>query len=116
MFWHWQNDPEALPDDDHERCIAAPGVRQLLYRGRRFEMTTVVCPSVPRPASVPVSGSRALLQMEHVGTDVAHGGARGLVARFWRSQPFDSRSHGGMAQYGAGLDLLETVATELAAA
>jgi hypothetical protein len=112
MFWHWQNDSDGLPDDDHKRCIAAPGVRQLLYRGRRFEMTTVVCARVPRLAKVPVSGSRALLQMEQVGPDAG----QCLVARFWRSQPFDSRSHGGIAQYGAGLDLLAAVAVELAAA
>jgi len=111
MLWHWQNDPEGIPDDDHTRCIAAPGVRKLLHHGRRFEMTTVVCPRVSRSSSVPVSGSRALLQMEHVSDGVA----RGLVARYWRSQPFDSRSHGGVAQYAAGLDLLATVATELAA-
>jgi hypothetical protein len=112
MLWHWQNDPEGLADDDHTRCIAAPGVRKLLYCGRQFEMTTVDCPRVPRLAKVPVSGSRALLQVEHVGTDRAHG----LVMRYWRSQPFDSRSHGGVAQYAAGLDLLATVAAELAAA
>ena len=112
MLWHWQNDPEATPDDDHTRCIAAPGVRTLLYCGRRFELTTVVCSRVPKSAPVPVSGSRALLQMEHVSDDVE----RGLTARYWRSQPVDSRSHGGVAQYAAGLDLLEAVATELAAA
>jgi len=87
-------------------------VRKLLYRGRQFELTTVVCPRVTRSAGVPDSGPHALLQMEHVGTDVAHG----LVARYWRSRPFDSLSHGGVAQYAAGLDLLATVATELAAA
>jgi hypothetical protein len=112
MLWHWQNDPTGLPDGDHTRCIAAPGIRQMLYRGRRFEMTTVVCPSVPRLARVPVSGSREFLQMEHVGSDAPHG----LVLRYWRSQPFDSCSHGGMAQYAAGLDLLAMVATEVAAA
>lgn len=112
MIWRWQNDPEARPDDDHRRCIAAPGVRELRYCGRLFEMTTVVCPRVPVPAVAPASGSGAHLQMEHVGNDPAHG----LVARFWRSRPFDSRSPGGVAQYAAGLDLLETVATDLAAA
>lgn len=112
MFWHWQNDPKELTDDDHTRCIAAPGVRELLYRGRLFEMTTVVCPRVSRSGRVPVSGSRALLQMEHVGDHVGHG----LTARYWRSQPFDSRSLGGVAQYAAGLDLLASVATELATA
>jgi hypothetical protein len=112
MFWHWENDPEGLPDDDHTRCIAAPGVRRLLFRGRRFEMTTVACPRVLRLAKVPVSGSRALLQLEHVGIDPAHG----LVARYWRSQPFDSGAHGGVAQYAAGLDLLASVAVDLAAA
>jgi hypothetical protein len=94
MLWHWQNDPEGLPDDDHTRCLAAPGVRKLLYRGRQFELTTVVCPCVTRSAGVPVSGPHALLQMEHVATDVAHG----LVARYWRSRPFDSLSHGGVAR------------------
>lgn len=112
MFWHWENDPEGLTDDDHTRCIAAPGVRRLLYRGRRFELTTVACPRVPRLARSPVSGYRARLQIEHVGTDAEHG----LVARYWRSQPFDSRTHGGVAQYAAGLDLLAMVVVDLAAA
>lgn len=112
MFWHWENDPEGLPDDGHTRCIAAPGVRKLLYRGRRFEMTTVVCPRVPRLARVPISGFRARLQLEHVGTDAEHP----PVARYWRSQPFDSLTHGGVAQYAAGLDLLALVAVDLAAA
>jgi len=112
MFWHWQNDPQGLPDDDHTRCIAAPGVRHLLYCGRLFEMTTVACSRVPPSASAPVFGRRTLLQMEHVSNDSAHG----LVARYWRSQPFDGQSLGGVAQYAAGLDLLATVATDLAGA
>lgn len=112
MLWHWQNDPEGRPDDDHKRCLTAPGVRELLYCGRRFELTTVVCSSIPRLARVPVSGSRALLQMERVGCDATQCPG----ARFWRSQPFDSRSHGGVAQYAAGLDLLAAVASEQAAA
>ena len=112
MLWHWRNDPRGLPDDDHARCIAAPGVRELLYRGRLFAMTTVACPRVPKSGTVPVSWSRALLQVEHVG-DTA---PRGLFARYWRSQPFDSRSLGGVAQYAAGLNLLAAVVTELPAA
>jgi hypothetical protein len=112
MFWHWQNDPAGLPDDDHTRCIAAPGVRELLYRGHRLEMTTVACSCIPTAAREPDSRSRALLQMEHVSNDMADG----LVARYWRSQPFDGKSPGGVAQYAAGLDLLAAVATELAAA
>jgi len=47
---------------------------------------------------------------------VSDDAARSLVVRYWRSQPFDSRSHGGVAQYAAGLDLLAAVATELPAA
>jgi hypothetical protein len=112
MLWHWKNDPAGLPDDDHTRCIAAPGVRELLYCGRLFEMTTVASSRVPASARTSVTGRRALLQMEHV----SKGPARGLVARYWRSRPFDSRSLGGVAQYAAGLDLLATVATELAGA
>jgi len=111
MFWRWQNDPEGRPDEEHSRCIAAPGVRELVYCGRLLEMTTVACSRVPTSARAPVCGSRALLQMEHVSNNVAHC----LVARYWRSQPFDSQSLGGVAQYAAGLDLFATVATELAA-
>ena len=112
MFWHWQNDPEGLPDEDHARCITAPGVRKLRYGGRTFEMKTVACASVPASARVPATRSRAFLQMERVGSDPAPD----LVVRYWRSQPFESQSLGGVAQYAAGLDLLATVTTELAAA
>ena len=55
MLWHWRNDPAGLPDDDHTRCMAAPGVRELVYHGQLFEMTTVLV------------GRRARLQLEHVG-------------------------------------------------
>lgn len=110
MLWHWQNDPDGRPDDDHTRCIAAPGVRELLHRGRLFEMTTVVCPRVPAAGRVSAYGSRALLQIEQVRSDAADE----LFARFWRSRPFDSQGLGGVTQYAAGLDLLETVAAELA--
>jgi hypothetical protein len=112
MLWHWRNDPKGLPDDDHTRCIAAPGVRELIYRGRLFEMTTVAFPRTPGSGGAPVSGSRALLQIEHVGDTAPHA----QFARYWRSRPFDGRSRGGVAQHAAGLDLLAAVATELAAA
>lgn len=112
MFWSWQNDPEGLPDDDHARCITATGVRKLDYRGRTFEMTTVACVRQAASSRGPGTDSRELLQMECISNDPAHD----LIARYWRSQRFDSRSLGGVAQYAAGLDLLETVATELAAA
>ena len=101
MFWHWQNDPQGLPDDDHTRCIAAPGVRHLLYCGRLFEMTTVACSRVPPSASAPVFGRRTLLQMEHVSNDSAHGlvarsgaASRSTVSRSaaWRSMPPASTS------------------------
>ena len=100
MLWHWRNDPARVPDDDHTRCMAAPGVRELVYRGQLFEMTTVFV------------GRRARLQMEHVGVSWDDAD----LARYWRSRPYDGSSLGGMAQYAAGLDLLATVATELAAA
>jgi hypothetical protein len=100
MLWHWRNDPARLPDDDHTRCMAAPGVRELVYRGQLFEMTTVF------------AGHRVRLQMEHVGVSWEAAD----VGRYWRSQPFDGKSLGGVAQYAAGLDLLAKVETELAAA
>jgi len=87
-------------------------MRELRYGGHIFEMTTVACSRVPTSARTPVSKSRALLQMEHVRDNLG----QGAVARYRRSQPFDSPSLGGVAQYAAGLDLLATVATELAAA
>ena len=67
--------------------MAAPGVRELVYKGQLFEMTTVF------------AGRRASLQMEHLGVGWEHAG----VARY-------------VAQYAAGLDLLATVANEFAAA
>jgi hypothetical protein len=100
MLWHWRNDPARVPDDDHTRCMAAPGVRELVYRGQLFEMTIVFV------------GRRARLQMEHVGVTREHAAA----ARYWRSQQFDGESPGGVAQHAAGLDLLAAVATELEAA
>jgi hypothetical protein len=112
MLWHWRNDPKRLPDDDHSRCIAAPGVRELVYRGRLFEMTTVACPRGPASGAAPAAAGRAILQIEHVGDTAPHA----LFARYWRSGPFDSGSPGGVAQHGAGLELLAAVATELAAA
>jgi hypothetical protein len=100
MLWHWRNDPAGLPDDDHTRCMAAPGVRELVYHGQLFEMTTVFV------------GRRARLQLEHVGVSWEAAD----VARYWRSQQFDGDSPGGVAQRAAGLDLLVTVTSELAAA
>jgi hypothetical protein len=100
MLWHWRNDPARLTDDDHTRCMAAPGVRELVYRGQLFEMTTLF------------AGRRARLQMEHVGVSRETAD----VARYWRSQPFDGGSGDGVAQYAAGIDLLAKVETELAAA
>ena len=29
LEWVWENNPKELPDDDHARCIAAPGERFL---------------------------------------------------------------------------------------
>jgi hypothetical protein len=98
MLWHWRNDPARLPDDDHTRCMAAPGARELVYKGQLFEMTTVF------------AGHRARLQMEHVGVGWEH-----AAARYWRSRQFDGESPGGVAQYAAGLDLLATVAMVSAA-
>jgi hypothetical protein len=80
--------------------MAAPGVRELMYKGQLFEMTTVA------------SGPRARLQMEHVEAVPEHAAG----ARYWRSQSFDGESVGGVTQYAAGRDLLAAVATELEAA
>ena len=43
LEWVWENDPEELPDDDHTRCIAAPGERFLACGAQLFTLTTRPC-------------------------------------------------------------------------
>jgi hypothetical protein len=113
MLWHWRNDPERLPDDDHARCIAAPDDRVLVFGRHAFRLTTNTAGRhFSRPDGASRPGCPTFLMMEYLGV----GWSPGSVARFWRSTPFDGGPLGKDAQYAAGLALMETVAVELAAA
>lgn len=108
LTWVWENDPQELPDDDHARCIAAPGERYVACGGQLFALTTR--PHARLSASRRVT-SFSTLQMEYLGLDWP----RGLAQQYWGCDPFDSGPLAGEAQQAAGLALLATVAGALAA-
>jgi hypothetical protein len=110
MQWQWRNDPDGLPDDDHARCIAAPGMRLLVYGTHLFKLTTLAGSHIHEPAGACVSRPRSALQMEYAG----FGWANGSIARTWRSKPFDSGPLGTRAQHAAGLALMATVVIAMA--
>ena len=78
LTWVWENDPQELPDDDHARCIAAPGERFVACGGQLFALTT-------RPHARLSASRRATsfstLQMEYLGLDWP----RGLAQQYWGS-------------------------------
>ncbi len=111
LEWVWENDPEELPDDDHERCISARGERFLACGGQLFALTTRPCTRLSASGSGRGAASYSTLQMEYLGLDWA----RGLAQQSWGGDPFESRQLGGEAQQAAGLALLATVAGALAA-
>jgi hypothetical protein len=111
LEWVWENDPKELPDDDHARCIAAPGERFLACGGQLFALTTRPCTRLSASGSGSNVASFSTLQMEYVGLDWA----RGLAQQYWGGDPFDSGAPGGEAQQAAGLALLATVVGALAA-
>ena len=43
MEWRWTDDPLGEPDEEHARCIAAPGTRILEYCSHTFVLTTHAC-------------------------------------------------------------------------
>jgi len=108
LTWVWENDPHDLPDDDHARCIAAPGERFVACGGQLFALTTR--PHARRSASRSAT-SFSTLQMEYLGLDWP----RGLAQQYWGCDPFDSGPLAGDAQQAAGITLLATVAGALAA-
>lgn len=109
--WVWANDPQELPDDDHARCIAAPGERLLAFGPHLFTLTTRPCLCLSEAHGGRSAVSFSTLQMEYRGRDWA----RGLAQRSWGSDRFDSGSRGGEAQQAAGLALLVTLEGALAA-
>jgi len=111
LEWVWENDPKELPDDDHARCIAAPGERFLACGAQLFTMTTRPCTYLSASDGGRSAVSFSTLQMECRGLDWA----RGLAQKSWGSDPFDSGPLGGEARQAAGLALLATLADALAA-
>jgi hypothetical protein len=111
LEWVWANDPEELPDDDHARCIAAPGERILACGTQSFALTTRRCLYLSESHAGRTAPSFSTLQMAYRG----HDWARGLAQESWGSDRFDSGSHGGEAQQAAGLALLATLEGALAA-
>jgi hypothetical protein len=112
LEWLWQNDPERLPDDDHARCIAAPGERVLVRLEQVFKLTTRPCSYLAASNGARSTVSFSTLRLEYAGSDWT----RGLVTKVWSSDPFDSGPFGSEAQQYAGRSLLATVAGALAAA
>jgi hypothetical protein len=111
LQWVWTNDPQELPDDDHVRCIAAPGERLLVRGTHAFALTTRPCLYLSESHGGRGAVSFSTLQMEYRGVDWA----RGLAQESWGSDRFDSGSLGGEAQQAAGLALLATLEGALAA-
>jgi len=111
LEWVWENDPKELPDDDHARCIAAPGERFLACGGQLFALTTRPCTSLSASGSGRAAASFSTLQMEYLGLDWA----RGLAQQCWGGDPFVSGPPDGEAQQAAGVALLATVVGALAA-
>jgi hypothetical protein len=111
LEWVWQNDPEGLPDDDHARCIAAPGERLLVCGAHLFALTTRPCLYLSDQCDRRGAESFSTLYLEYRGIEWA----RGLAQGSWGSDRFDSHSRGGEAQQAAGLALLATLAGALAA-
>ena len=109
--WVWINDPLELPDDDHARCIAAPGERMLACGVQQFALTTRLCLHLSESHAGCTDASFATLQIEYRGADWA----RGLAQKSWGSERFDTGSRRGEAQRAAGLALLATLEGALAA-
>jgi hypothetical protein len=111
LEWVWQNDPEGLPDDDHARCIAAPGERLLVCGAHQFALTTRPCLHLSDPRDGCDAGSFSTLYLEYRGFEWA----RGLAQGSWGSDRFASHSRDGQAQQAAGLALFAALSGALAA-
>ena len=109
--WVWENDLEELPDDDHQRCIAAPGRRLLSCGSQLFELTTRSDAGRSAPCTAGDPTSFSTLRMEYLGLDWP----RGLAQQFWGGERFRNGPHGATVRQAAGLALLATVAGALAA-
>ncbi len=111
LQWVWENDPEGLPDDDHARCIAAPGERFLACDGQLFKLMTRPCTYLSGSHGGRSTTTFATLQMEYLGRNWA----RGLAQKSWGSEPFVVGPFGGETQQAAGRALLATLKGALTA-
>jgi hypothetical protein len=109
--WVWANDPDDLPDDDHARCIAAPGERVLARGAQLFTLTTRPCLHLSDSHAGCAGGAFSTLHIEYRGVDWA----RGLAQQSWGSDRFDDGSRGGEAQQAAGLALFASMERAMAA-
>jgi hypothetical protein len=114
MEWQWTNDPLAEPDEDHARCIAAPGARVLEYCGHSFVLTTHACApgTVLDDGRTPLSCWRLHLDCTELGC----AWSSGATSLAWRSMPFISASVHSATAREAGRRLLEAAEADLAEA
>ncbi len=114
MEWQWTNDPLGGPDDDHARCIAAPGARVLEYCGHSFVLTTHACDpgTMLDDGRTPLSCWRLHLDCTELGC----AWSSGATSLAWRSMPFISASVHSATAREAGRRLLEAAEADLAEA
>jgi hypothetical protein len=114
MEWCWTNDPLDDADEDHARCIAAPGTRILEYCSHSFVLTTHACApgTVLDDGRTPLSCWRLHLDCTELGC----AWSSGATSLSWRSVPFISTSASSVTAREAGRRLLEAAETDLAEA
>jgi hypothetical protein len=112
MDWRWTNDPLDAPDEDHIRCIAAPGRRVLECCGHAFVLTTHEC-----AAGTVLDDGRTPLFCWRLHLDCAELGcawSSGAASLSWRSAPFISSSASSATAREAGRRLFEAAEADLA--
>jgi hypothetical protein len=114
MDWRWTNDPQDEVDDDHARCFAADGARDLEYCSHTFVLTTHTC----APGTALDDGRRPIacwslhLDCKELGCAWSSGAA----SLSWRSAPFISASVFSVTARDAGRRMLEAAEGDLAKA
>ena len=114
MDWRWTNDPLDASDEDHARCISAPGRRILELCGHSFVLTTHEC-----AAGTVLDDGRTPILCWRLHLDCAEFGcawSSSAASLSWRSAPFISASASSATAREAGRRLLEVAETDLAKA
>jgi hypothetical protein len=114
MDWRWTNDQLDAPDEDHARCIAAPGARTLECCGHEFVLTTHRCApgTVLDDGRTPLSCWRLHLDCTELGC----AWSSSATSLTWRSVPFISPSASSATAREAGRRLFEAAEAGLAEA